>query len=92
MCRKDFIHIQPIRKKDNSFYRNCMYYKISTPVQEKLHRYTNAADYEAIKSVILQHGTNVYNGTICKLKAFKQKKSFPDKPGMILNYIIYLIN
>jgi len=64
MCWKDFIHIQPIRKKDNSFIETVMYYKISTPVQEKLHRYTNAADYEAIKSIILQHGTNVCNGTI----------------------------
>ncbi len=67
-----------------------MYYKISTPVQ-KNYTYTNSTDYEAIKSVILQHGTNVCNGRICKLKAFKQKKSFPDKPGMI-SKLYYLPN
>gem|GEM_PF-4088834 len=65
MCRKDFIHIQLIRRNDNSFYRTVMYYKISTPVQ-KNYTYTNSTDYEAIKSVILQHGTNVCNGTIYK--------------------------
>ncbi|WP_263601696.1 hypothetical protein [Chryseobacterium sp. PET-29] len=61
MCCKDFIHIQLIRRKDNSFYRTVMYYKIFTPVQ-KNYTYTNSTDYEAIKSVIYSMGQMFVTG------------------------------